>query len=327
MALPDPWVSWWLGAVPAALRYIRRHRPDAIWSTYPIATAHLIGLTLQALTRVPWVADFRDSMTEDEYPRDPMVRRAYQWIERRTISRASRVVFTAPSTLHMYRSRYPSLAAARCAVILNGYDEADFRHLPVSAASPSPATAALRLVHSGLIYPEERDPVPFFRALSRLRTDGLVSERTLRIDLRAAGLDSRYVAMLTQLRIAEVVRILPSLPFRQALQECVESDALVLLQGKSCNHQIPAKAYEYLRARKPILALTDPRGDTAALLREMGGATIADLANEAELYAAIPQFLHHVRAGTHTLPAAEKIRLYSRERQARQLAMCLQEII
>ena len=59
LALPDRWASWWLGAVPAGLALIRRYRPDVIWSTFPIATAHLIGLTLARMSGLPWVADFR----------------------------------------------------------------------------------------------------------------------------------------------------------------------------------------------------------------------------------------------------------------------------
>src|SRR6185295_18814484 len=50
LALPDQWVSWWPAAVARGLSLIRRHRPKVIWSTYPIATAHLIGLTLHRLT-------------------------------------------------------------------------------------------------------------------------------------------------------------------------------------------------------------------------------------------------------------------------------------
>jgi hypothetical protein len=52
-ALPDRWVSWWLGAVPMGLYLIRKYRPAVIWSTYPIATAHLIGLSLSRLTGIP----------------------------------------------------------------------------------------------------------------------------------------------------------------------------------------------------------------------------------------------------------------------------------
>ena len=42
-ARPDRWISWWPGAVCAGLALIRRHRPDAVWSTFPIPTAHLIA--------------------------------------------------------------------------------------------------------------------------------------------------------------------------------------------------------------------------------------------------------------------------------------------
>src|SRR5262245_14053771 len=72
-ARPDRWISWWLGAVPRGLTMIRRYRPAAIWSTYPIATAHKIASTLHRLSGLPWVADFRDPMTEDGYPADPKI--------------------------------------------------------------------------------------------------------------------------------------------------------------------------------------------------------------------------------------------------------------
>ena len=60
VARPDRWAAWWLGAVPRSLAMIRKYRPAAIWSTYPIATAHTIGQTLHRLSGLPWIADFRD---------------------------------------------------------------------------------------------------------------------------------------------------------------------------------------------------------------------------------------------------------------------------
>src|SRR5262249_4637892 len=154
-ALPDRYVTWWLGAVPAGLRLIKRLRPQVIWSTFPVATAHLIGLTLHRITGIPWVADFRDSMTEEDYPTDPLQRRAHIWIERRVVAEASRLVFTARSAVAMYRSRYPNLGSERCARIANGYDEKDFEALVSSAAVVRLSDRPLRLIHSGLIYPEE----------------------------------------------------------------------------------------------------------------------------------------------------------------------------
>ncbi|TQE98065.1 MAG: glycosyltransferase family 4 protein [Spiribacter salinus] len=73
---------WALRALPVGVRVIRGERPAVIWSTYPIATAHLIGYLLHRLTGLPWIADFRDSMTEPDYPDDPAQWRAYRRIER-----------------------------------------------------------------------------------------------------------------------------------------------------------------------------------------------------------------------------------------------------
>jgi glycosyltransferase involved in cell wall biosynthesis len=323
MALPDRFVSWWLGAVPAGLTLIRRYRPTAIWSTYPIATAHLIGLSLHRLTGLPWIADFRDSMVEEGYPQDRVQRRMFIWIERQAITRASRLVFTAESTRRMYRDRYPSLPAERCLLIPNGYDEEDFADLRSNAPPGGGVERPLQLVHTGVIYPEERDPTAFFAALSRLKRDGRIDAKRVRINLRASGFEDRYARALRQLDIDDVVRLSPHLPYRQTLQECVDADALLLLQGASCNHQIPAKAYEYLRARRPIVALTADEGDTAALLRKTGGATIVDLAAEDAIYSAFPDFLKIVRTGAHALPAISEVERFSRQHQALALAQAL----
>jgi glycosyltransferase involved in cell wall biosynthesis len=325
-ALPDQWGSWWVGAVAMGLWLARRRRPAAIWSTYPIATAHLIGLALQRLTRLPWVADFRDSMTEPGYPRDPWTRRAYLAIERQTVRRASALVFTAHSTRAMYLERYPALSPDRCFVISNGYDEADFAVLSTPSGM-RPSQGPLRLLHAGLIYPEERDPRPFFRALARLKRDGVIAAETLSIVLRASGSEHEYARLLGELNILDVVHLLPALPYREVLQDGLDADALLLLQGPSCNHQIPAKVYEYLRLRKPILALTDARGDTAGVLDGTGGATTIDLLDEDALYRGLPLFFESLRRGTHAVPDARVSAQYARHNQARALAHVLSTLV
>ena len=81
-----------------------------------------------------------------------------------------------------------------------------------------------------------------------------------------------------------------------------------------------------LRIGKPILALTTHTGDTAALLREVGGATIVNIASEDEIYEGLWSFVDALRVGTHPVPDKEKIQRYTREAQAGQLAKVLDEL-
>jgi glycosyltransferase involved in cell wall biosynthesis len=327
MALPDRWVTWLFGAIPSGLLAIRKHRIAVIFSTFPVTSAILVGYLLQRLTGKPWVLDLRDSMTEANYPRDPQSRRIWRGLERNAIRRAARVIFTAPSTLAIYIKRYPELLMEKCLVISNGYDEEDFTSLQFEETRATTASRPLKLLHTGLIYPEERDPRPFFNALSRLKSQGRIDSKTLSIVLRASGSEDLFQRMIDDFGISDLVTLRPHIPYRQALQEGASADGLLLFQAANCDHQIPAKAYEYLRLRKPILALTTRSGDTSALLNEVGGATILDLKNEDEICSGLPIFLEALRSRTHSVADLHKLRRYTRRNQAEQLAACLSEVI
>lgn len=326
MALPDRWVSWLVGAIPSGLRAIQKNRIEVIFSTFPIASAVLVGLVLHRLTGKPWVLDLRDSMTEEGYPREVRARRVWRWIERKAMQHADRIIFTAASTREMYLKRYSHLLPEKCLLISNGYDEEDFVSLRLSDPGPVTQIRPLRLLHTGLIYPEERDPRPFFRALARLKRDGRIDSGTLALAFRAPGSEDLYQRLIDDFGIADLLSLQEHVPYKQALQECADADGLLLFQAANCDHQIPAKTYEYLRLRKPIFAITTHTGDTAALLDEVGGATIANLAEEDEIFDRLPRFLEALRAGTHPLPDPQRIHRYTRRNQAERLAKCLSEL-
>ncbi len=326
LALPDRWVSWCLFAVPSGLISILRNRPDLIFTTFPIATAVLIGLILHRITRIPWVVDFRDSMTEDEYPLDPQTRNIYRWLESQAVRHGSLFLFTAPQTIEMYLNRYPRLAPEKCVLLRNGFDENDFASLQITQPEPVPKSRPLRILHAGLLYPQERDPRPFFQALYRLKNEGRITASTLRIDLRASGEEKYYRDLLDKLGIQDIVHLLPPISYQSVLLEGATADALLVMQGVTCNHQIPAKVYEYMRLRRPILALTTNEGDTAALLREVGGATITNMYAENDIHDSLLNFLNSVREANHPLPDSGKTNMYSRREQARELSHYLLQV-
>lgn len=326
LALPDRWVTWLAGAIPSGLRAIRKHDIQIIYSTFPISTAILAGLVLHRLSGKPWVVDLRDSMTEKDYPSDVRLRRVRRWIEQRAMKFAARVIFTSSSARRLYLDRYPNLLPEKCLLIPNGFDEEDFSELNLSGPASSLAGRPIRLLHTGLIYPSERDPRPFFRALARLKAEGSINSAALAIVFRASGSEDVYQRAIDDLGIGDLLQLQPHIPYRQALGECAEADGLLLFQAANCDHQIPAKAYEYLRLRKPIFALTTRTGDTGALLEEVGGSTIVDLADEDAIYRGLPSFLAALRSGTHSLPDSGRIQRYARRSQAKELAHCLSKL-
>lgn len=325
LAIPDRWVSWLPGAVAAGLAMIRRYRPQVIWSTYPIATAHIIGAVLHRISGIPWIADFRDPMAQDGYPPDPRVWRSYQRVEEHATSRAAFCTFTTPGTARLYRARYPE-ASERMVLLENGYDEESF----VAVESTSPARpplnpGAFTLLHSGIVYPSERDPTQLLTALARLAQSGRIQPGRFMLRLRAP----EHVALLDELvarhGVARFVEICPPLGYRDALHEMLCADALLVMQGANCNNQIPAKVYEYLRAQRPIVCLSDPSGDTAAILRQAGVRSFARLNSADEIAGLLPDVVDRVRDAVEPVPSSSAVRGASRRGRAQELAGVLDE--
>jgi len=323
LARPDRWLPWLWGAVPAGLRLVRRFNPTAIWSTYPIATAHLIGAALHRRTHLPWIADFRDPMAQDGYPADPKTWRAFKRIEESTLSRAAFSVFSTPGAARTYRERYPDLGPERIAVIENGYDEESYAGL---ADSPPLNAAQVTLVHSGIVYPSERDPTRLFVALGRLHRAGRLTRANFALRFRAAVHDALLKQLADEHGVAELVDIAPPIPYRNALEEMMRADGVVVMQAANCNEQIPAKLYEYLRARRPIVGLTDPAGDTGALLRSAGVEAIARLESADEIERTLLRFVEGIRAGNAALPVPAFVEGASRRGRSRELAALLDRL-
>ncbi|HVK56909.1 MAG TPA: glycosyltransferase family 4 protein [Burkholderiales bacterium] len=325
-ALPDRWSSWLLGATPVGLNLIRKFRPDVIWSTYPVATAHLIGLTLHKLSGIPWVADFRDPMAQDGYPSDPLTWKTFSWLEKKVVRHANAVTFTTPGAMREYSRRYPD-RADKFSLIENGYDEGAFLaagNTPVGSSRLS--HVPFTLVHSGIIYPNERDPTCLFGALARLLKIGAISSHTLRIVLRATGHDAYIQRMIDHAGIQSVVTLAPPVPYAEALNEMLNADGLLILQAANCNDQIPAKLYEYLRAGRPILGLTDPEGDTGKTLLAAGINTIAPLDSEEAIERALMTFVGLLKAGAAPIASDDVIAAASRRGRTAEFARLLNAI-
>lgn len=326
LARPDRWMTWRWHAVRRGLRMIRNLRPAAIWSTYPIATAHVIGHALARRSGLPWIADFRDPMAQEGYPADPATWRSFREIEEATIGAAQVSVFTTPGAARMYRERYPSRAAA-IHVIENGYDEESFAGLDAETLAHDPLNpGAVTLLHSGIVYPSERDPTQLFEAVAALVGSGRISRDALRFRFRAAGHDAMLAELAQKHAITDLVELCPPIPYREALAEMLRADALLVLQAANCNEQIPAKLYEYLRAGRPIVALTDPRGDTAATLRMAGIDAVAPLDSAPAIAALLESTAAAVATRRARLPNPDAVAHASRRGRTEALAALLERV-
>jgi hypothetical protein len=229
-------------------------------------------------------------------------------------------------TLEYYAERYPQRPASHWVLLPNGYDEMDFAGLEPSTSRNFDKPGPVVLVHSGQMDPEERDPTNLFAAVTRLKEACRIGPADLRILLRATGNDAQYAAKIRRFEIGDIVSLEPYIPYRQALQEMLDADGLLIFQGPVCNRQIPAKLYEAFRARRPLLVITHPEGDTAKAVQKVHIDGVVRYDSVDEIAEKLCAFVGQIRAGCAPVPDPAIVNQFSRQARAAEFAAVLDSV-
>ena len=226
-----------------------------------------------------------------EHPDTALRRQAHSWVEQRAIAKCSSAIVTNENAKTHYLEKYPYKNSARIHVVENGYDEQLFEMAQTKQATRVSLEnqKALKIVHSGSLYPDHRDPTALLRAIKNLEPNLNNAPRKVEILFRATGYDDYYEKLINEFDLHEYVKLGEPISYIDSIVEMLETDALLLIQGKSCNNQIPAKLYEYLRSGRPILGLTDPHGATARKMQGLDGVFLADNESEVEIETVLRQ--------------------------------------
>ena len=288
-SIPDVEVGWVVPAVAKGLLAIRRARPRVIYSTAPPWTGQLVALLLARVSRLPWVADFRDPWARAPWRESmsPMARKAAAMFERAVIARADAVIFATNTNRDDYAACYGAQAATRFFVVPNGCDPDEF--VDITSAKPEEDFV---IVHAGSLY-GARTPEPLLSALASAIDKGHVRKDQVRLRLIGATPDARLQAVAESLGLERTLEFVPRMPRRAVLQEMASASALLALQPAT-TVSIPGKLYEYVALGKPILAICE-EGETADLVRRSGLGVAVTTSDAAAVAAGLLQVMELAR--------------------------------
>lgn len=261
--LPDTYRGWAPYALRAARDVMREGSFDAVYSTSPPETSHLVARRIHDETGLPWVADFRDPwMNLYLLPRPTPV---HTWLHRhmeRGVCRRAHVVVTTRWHEALLRRRYPDMPSVTR--ISNGFDAAEAE----SVADIVPPEKPLRITHAGMLT-QKRSAVPFLRGLRRFLDER--PEARGDVDVLFAGArEDRNELAVDELELAGHVRFADTLPHSEALKTQRASHILLLIKhvNPAYDGLVPGKLFEYIGLRRPILALV-PAGEARDMVASL----------------------------------------------------------
>lgn len=275
--IPDARMLWIRPSARFLAKYLKQHPVDAMVSTGPPHSTHLIARRVAHRTHIPWLADFRDPWTNIDFFEDfkptPWAKAIHARQERQVLRTAQRVV----TVTNGWAEELSELGDISVEVIENGYDPDDF---PNIISKEERGTAKFSLTHVGTLSPNRNSNLLWKVLGEKVQNDtGFAQNFQLQL---VGSVDATARAGIEQNGLLPYTNFMGYLPHNEAIEAQMQSAALLLLVNQSPNALgiQTGKVFEYMAAGRPIIAVGPIGGDTHQLMNETKAGVFVDYTSE-----------------------------------------------
>ncbi|QTA93883.1 glycosyltransferase [Desulfonema magnum] len=267
LTFPDYSLPWMIPAIWQGKALLNQKDIDVIFATGPPWTSLITGWVLRRLTGVRLIIDFRDPWVSNPYvfSKGKLRESAEKYLEQKIVTDADIVLLNTEELKKDFVNRYQFLPENKFVVLINGYDEFEFRDIHLRETKEEESD--LLLTHAGSLY-GLRDPKPILEAIGKIRERNIrMAEKIKFRQMGATKLDYNVKDFVAKNLLYENYGELGSLPFTECLRHMVGSDILVIIQ-QDTKTQIPSKIYEYIYLNKPILTISSKDGALGKMIEK-----------------------------------------------------------
>jgi hypothetical protein len=318
--IPDARKFWIKPSVSYLSDYIQKNKIDAIISTGPPHSMHLIALGLKLKHHLPWIADFRDPWTQidfyDQLKLTAMADKKHKKLEKSVLTNANKVVTVSKS----WGKDLEKLGGREVNVITNGFDADDF---PVNEGNV--LLPGFLMHHIGALN-KDRNPHVLWKALGEICKENAEFKNDLKLKFTGKT-DAAVFESLKQHDLMSNAEKTDYMPHSEVVKLLLKSPILLLPLNDTPNVSgiVPGKLFEYLAAKRPIFSIGDINGDTAAIIKETNAGTMVSFKDYEGTKAAVLELYQKYKTGQLIINSSA-IDKYSRKNCAAEYTQLLNSI-
>ena len=317
--IPDARCWWVKPSVKYLKSYLKDHPVDAIISTGPPHSMHLIAMKLKEDLGIPWIADFRDPWTEIDYYNELHLTRwadrKHHQLEREVLNQADKVVTVSPD----WARRLGRLGNRNVRTIYNGFDRDDDTQTPVML--PDTFTITYLGVLSKI-----QNPINLWQALGKLVKENESFNKDLKINM-IGQIDSSVTSFIEENGLTQHATYSPYIPHDQVSAVHRSSTLLLLLLMPDSEPRakglLTGKLFEYLASGRPILCIGPEDGDAAQILCETHAGITVDFEDDGKMKETIKNLYHRYLDNNLLDNTSIELEQYSRKNLAFEYSILL----
>lgn len=263
---PDKGVFWYYD-VKSYLNKNKHIIEDAhiVLSSCPIITNHNVARYIKKVNpKVKWVADFRDFYyIEALENKESLSSVFHKKLEAKFMKEASNLIFVTETMLKAYQKHYIKYAD-KMQCIYNGFDEDDMQYI-----YSKPLENKLSFFYAGSFYSGLRSPLPLLEILDKAFESGILLKEEVVVRI-AGNVDDEMKATIEKYESSHCIDYLGFISRTEALNHMLNSTFLWLIVGNIKSHYqtVPAKLFEYIAVRRPIVNFAPLISEASKIIQE-----------------------------------------------------------
>jgi len=315
--IPDARKFWIKPSVNYLKKYISKNNIDAIITTGPPHSMHLIGLKLKQQLGVKWIADFRDPWTEIDYfhqlPLSKKAVKKHHFLEQEILLNAN-VVLVVGNTMNKNYSKFSN----NVVTITNGFDGE-------LITSETNLDSKFTITHIGLMN-ADRNPKMLWEVLAEIISENKDFSKDFKLKL-IGKVDASVIEEITINNLDENVELIDYVAHDEVIEYQKKSQVLLLLLNNvpSVKGIITGKIFEYLMVNRPILAIAPKDGDLAEILNETNAGVVVDFEESTTLKNTILELYSKYKQGNLSVNS-KNIDQFHRRELTNKVAKILKEL-
>ncbi|MFA5974175.1 MAG: glycosyl transferase family 1 [Lentimicrobiaceae bacterium] len=318
--IPDARRFWIRPSVRFLKNYLKNNLVDAIVSTGPPHSMHLIALQIHKKLDIPWLADFRDPWTGIDFFHQlkltSLANRHHHNLEKKVLASATAITVVSQDMVNEFNG----IVKRDYKLVTNGYDEQD-----ISPLHQNQLDTKFTLSHIGSIN-SSRNPVGLWKVISEMANENPDFAKALQIKL-VGKVDIGVLKSIEENGLTAYLSRIEYMPHQDVMHEIQRSQVLLLLINNTPNAKgiLTGKIFEYLGSGRPILNIGPEDGDAAVILKDSEAGRTAGYEDEAGMRRILTGYF--IRFKEQRLEANATSRLkYSRKTLTKEIAGILDEI-
>ena len=270
----EPFSGWIIPAILKSLKVVKKNDITIIIATGPPFSTFVVGIFVKLFTGAKLILDYRDPWTTYKNNSYPIIFGSHinKTLEKIANNLSDCNIFCSNKMRQSYITKFKTEKIDKQITLTNGYKELNANKIYDRNKSNKKV-----MIYAGNMY-GGRSLSLIAKVLFDLKNKNIINVDNFIFEIYGKIL-SKDEMLISKYKLSPIIKVYNAIPYNEVIKKMQLADILFLPSGEEVAYAIPFKFFDYLMAKRPILAIAPKNSEIKEILKEIKHGFFCEIAD------------------------------------------------